>query len=1029
MIPLFFIAAFFIAPTVYAAINAPSDLTATAINETQIDLSWTDNSPNEDGFSIERSTDGVIFAEIDTVGTDVTTYSDTGLTRGTTYYYRVRAFKQQGPTTNYSDFSNTANDTTPIQMTGSYEGLAKPTGSVVVSLTPSSTSSPNIVFDASRTKSCESNCDTNINWSHSVTGTDRGILVFLQGPDTSCGYKVQYDNTDMTLVAESDIYDSIFRTWVYKQDNPAASATGVSVSTSNSCGWSAGSVSYTGVDTDMISTTSSNTNPAGSLASVTTTPAISGEVIVSGHGAGIAEGIPWDPGSGQTERVDYSAGNRSIFITDLFALSPDRPLYHNWERATCVSNCTDNTNWDHAVSGDDRGILVFINGSEAFCDWKVLFDNTDMTLVAKSGFFDSIFRTWVYKTENPSLSATGVSVSANCGWSAISISYTGVDQTDMISTSATGTNPVGSLASVTTTTEIANALVVSGHGQESGTITWTPGSEQNDRADYSASNRAINVTERFIPYSSTQVQMTANPSDLSQETGSVVVSLRSSHAPSDLTATAINETQIDLSWTDNTSHEVDFRIERGTDGVSFVEIDTVGENVTTYSDTGLTRGTTYYYRVRVIYTGYSNTANDTTPIQMTGEYEGLAKPTGSVVVSLTPASPSSPSITFDASGTGSGSSGTVNWPHSVTGTDLGILVFLQGPDDTSCGFNVQHGNTDMTLVAKSDIYDSIHRTWVWEMENPDPSATGVSVSTSISCDWSAGSVSYTGVDQTDMISTTSTATGPAQVVASVTTTPAISGEVIVSGHGIAASGITWDPGSGQTERVDYYNNVRSIFITDLFAGSPDKPSYDNWERATCVSDCGSTEFSHSVAGTDRGLLVFIQGPDSGGICAFKAYYDDVLMTSVATSSIYDSNFRTYVFKQENPPIGATTVKVTTGGCGWSAVSISYTNVDQTDMISTTSSNTNPVGSLASVTTTTEVANAMVVSGHGQESSTISWTPGSEQNERADYSAGNRSINVTERPVPYSSTQVQMTANPSDLSQETGSVVVSLKPAS
>ena len=87
---------------------APSDLVLAVISSTQIDLSWTDNSDDETLFSIERSTDGVSYTEIDTVEADVTTYEDTGLDAGTEYFYRIRAYSLVG----YSSYSNVANDTT-----------------------------------------------------------------------------------------------------------------------------------------------------------------------------------------------------------------------------------------------------------------------------------------------------------------------------------------------------------------------------------------------------------------------------------------------------------------------------------------------------------------------------------------------------------------------------------------------------------------------------------------------------------------------------------------------------------------------------------------------------------------------------------------------------------------------------------------------------------------------------------------------------------------------------------------------------
>ena len=81
------------ATTPYATPAAPSNLTATAVSTSQIDLTWTDNSGVETGVKIERKTGSSgTWAQIATVGANVTAYSNNGLTHGTTYYYRVRAY-------------------------------------------------------------------------------------------------------------------------------------------------------------------------------------------------------------------------------------------------------------------------------------------------------------------------------------------------------------------------------------------------------------------------------------------------------------------------------------------------------------------------------------------------------------------------------------------------------------------------------------------------------------------------------------------------------------------------------------------------------------------------------------------------------------------------------------------------------------------------------------------------------------------------------------------------------------------------
>lgn len=81
-------------------------------------------------------------------------------------------------------------------------------------------------------------------------------------------------------------------------------------------------------------------------------------------------------------------------------------------------------------------------------------------------------------------------------------------------------------------------------------------------------------------------------------------------APTNLQATTVSNSQINLTWQDNSSNENYFRIERSADGFSYSLIDSVNANITSYQSTGLTQNTDYYYKVYArmgtVNSGYSN---------------------------------------------------------------------------------------------------------------------------------------------------------------------------------------------------------------------------------------------------------------------------------------------------------------------------------------------------------------------------------------------------------------------------------------
>jgi len=90
--------------TASATTDAPSNLSAHAVSTSQVALAWRDNKTEESGFRIERSTDLVTFVQVATVGPNSTSAKVGHLRRGTTYYFRVRAFTAS-TTTAYSNIA------------------------------------------------------------------------------------------------------------------------------------------------------------------------------------------------------------------------------------------------------------------------------------------------------------------------------------------------------------------------------------------------------------------------------------------------------------------------------------------------------------------------------------------------------------------------------------------------------------------------------------------------------------------------------------------------------------------------------------------------------------------------------------------------------------------------------------------------------------------------------------------------------------------------------------------------------------
>ncbi|MEO7684506.1 MAG: hypothetical protein ABIU86_11305 [Gemmatimonadaceae bacterium] len=136
---------------------APGSATVGASSDTQITVGWIDNSTNENGFEIHRSTSGEAgtFSLRATSAANTTRHTDQGLELTSPYCYKVRAVRVVAKRTTYSAFSNTVCATTTPAAPSNFAAVAAPFSYINLSWQDNSTSETE--FQIVRTRSGAAN--------------------------------------------------------------------------------------------------------------------------------------------------------------------------------------------------------------------------------------------------------------------------------------------------------------------------------------------------------------------------------------------------------------------------------------------------------------------------------------------------------------------------------------------------------------------------------------------------------------------------------------------------------------------------------------------------------------------------------------------------------------------------------------------------------------------------------------------------------------------------------------------------------
>ena len=575
-----------IAPTAPPA--APTALNTAATGPSTVALAWTDNSDNENGFRVERSSDGTNFTEVATVGVNQTTYGDSGLSSQATYYYRVRAANLYN-TLSFSAYSNVSTVTTPgvgSQLPVNLFHFDEGAGSATVD---------------------------------SVAGNN-GVLAGAALPAWSAPGRI--GSSDLSFSGDG-VYDQVGSAIAFNFgfDTVGSTGSGWSFAASGASGVSEGSpngVSFHALGQSKAAATGSATlgsTPLGvgtydlkfQAAQTTGTPSdiritvtdILGKAVFSTATRDYTLSSPVKTWTQFDFPFSVTSAGANDYLVVSFSSDTNGSNYFGWDTITGTFTSTFESTVQVASDlsptlGTTSSLLFWINTKQTGNDthWKA----PAVTGVEESansndinwGYLDSKGHIGVAVGDSGSvLSATVV----NDGlWHHVGLSRDATAGTVKVyvdgALSASGTLEKGNKTSAF---RLLGALsVVMSDG-----VTFTGANYFNGQID---DLRVYNLV--------------VDPA--------VVASLAlPPAAPTQLVVTPSSGTELDLSWLDNASNETGYEVWRSISGGAWTRVAQLAANTVSYMDVGLTQGTSYSYFVRAVAsagTADSAVVNTATPV-------------------------------------------------------------------------------------------------------------------------------------------------------------------------------------------------------------------------------------------------------------------------------------------------------------------------------------------------------------------------------------------------------------------------------
>ncbi|PRY44060.1 putative secreted protein (Por secretion system target) [Spirosoma oryzae] len=557
--------------------TAPARLEVAAVSSSQINLKWADLSDNETGFQVERApASSGTFTKIADVAANATTYSDNGLSGGTTYCYRVRAINGVGAS-GYTDAQCT---TTPAAPAGVPQNL--------------------VATAASTTQ-------INLSWS-GVSGASGYQLE--RSPNGTDGWtKIADLAGTATTYSDPNLTPNVRYFYRIRALNAAGAPGGYS---------------------NTADATTPDTPPAAPVRLVITAVIYNQISLQWAAGSANQSGFQLErsPDGSTWTKLAEVAANAMTYV-DNTVQPQTRYVYRlravNAAGASGYSNVVDATTPAGPPASPQNLVATAVSTTQINLSWSAVATATNVLVERSPNGNDGWTQLVSLPGEATSYADQGLTPNTRYYYRIRATNGSGTGPYSAVVDATTPDAPPVAPARLTATAVSFSQITLQWadlSGNESGfqlerSSTGTDGwAKVADVAANATTYSDPNLSPRTRYFYRIRAVNAAGASDYSNVADATTPDSPPA-APTQLTATAASTTQINLQWTDASDNETGFDLERSTDGATFTKIADVAANATTYSDQGLTPNTRYFYRIRaknaVGTSAYSAVVDATTP--------------------------------------------------------------------------------------------------------------------------------------------------------------------------------------------------------------------------------------------------------------------------------------------------------------------------------------------------------------------------------------------------------------------------------